>query len=78
MVKEKEKDIFIEKCLEILRKSEVKKEIKLFMKPIIDLVLQEIYPYIYLSVIFVIISFLLTLGIFVLMLRNTSSIINIK
>ena len=72
MVKEKEKDIFIEKCLEILRKSEVKKEIKLFMKPIIDLVLQEIYPYIYLSVIFVIISFLLTLGIFVLMLRNTS------
>jgi len=68
----KEKDIFIEKCLEILRKPEVKKEIKSFMKPIIDLVLQEIYPYIYLSIIFVIISFLLTLGNFVLILRNTS------
>jgi len=71
-------DIFIEKCLEILRKPEVKKEIKCFLKPIVDLVLQEVYPYIYLSVLFVIISFLLTLGIFVLMLRNTSSIINIK
>lgn len=71
-------DIFIEKCLEILRKPEVKKEIKCFLKPIVDLVLQEVYPYIYLSVLFVIISFLLTLGIFVLMLRNTSSTINIK
>ena len=67
----KEKDVFIDKCLEILRKPEVKKEIKLFMKPIIDLVLQEIYPYIYLSVLFVIISFLLTLGIFILMLRKS-------
>jgi hypothetical protein len=71
-------DIFIEKCLEILRKPEVKKEIKHFLKPIVDLVLQEVYPYIYLSVLFVIISFLLTLGIFVLMLRNSSSTINIK
>ena len=68
----KEKDIFIEKCLEILRKPEVKREIKCFLKPIVDLVLKEIYPYIYLSVLFVIISFLLTLGIFVLMLRNSS------
>lgn len=73
LIMAKENDVFIEKCLEILRKSEVKKEIKIFMKPIIDLVLQEIYPYIYLSVIFVIISFLLTLGIFVLMLRNTQN-----
>lgn len=70
----KENDVFIvDKCLEIIRKPEVKKEIKIFMKPIIDLVLQEIYPYIYLSVIFVIISFLLTLGIFVLMMRNNQN-----
>lgn len=75
----RDKDIFIEKCLEILRKPEVKREIKLFLKPIVDLVLQEVYPYIYLSLIFVIISFLLTLGIFVLMLRNSSThILNTK
>jgi hypothetical protein len=67
-----DKDVFIEKCLEILRKPEVKREIKHFLKPIVDLVLQEVYPYIYLSLIFVIISFLLTLGIFVLMMRNSS------
>lgn len=75
----RDKDIFIEKCLDILRKPEVKREIKIFLKPIVDLVLQEVYPYIYLSLIFVIISFLLTLGIFVLMLRNTSPhTLNIK
>lgn len=75
----RDKDIFIEKCLEILRKPEVKREIKIFLKPIVDLVLQEVYPYIYLSLIFVIISFLLTLGIFVLMLRNSSThILNTK
>lgn len=74
----RDKDVFIEKCLDILRKPEVKREIKLFLKPVVDLVLQEVYPYIYLSLIFVIISFLLTLGIFVLMLRNTSHILNTK
>jgi len=36
----------------------------------IDLILQELYPYIFLSIVFVFISFLLILGIFVLLLRN--------
>ena len=37
---------------------------------LIELLLKDIYPYIYLSIIFVIISFLLILGIFVLLMRN--------
>ena len=40
------------------------------MKPFIDLIIQELYPYIYLSLLFVIISFFLILGIFVLLWRN--------
>lgn len=64
------KDIFVQKCLDVLKRSEVKNEIKLFLKPLIDMILQEIYPYIYLSMLFVIISFLLILGIFILLLRN--------
>lgn len=64
------KEVIVEKCLSILRKPEIKAEIKEFIKPIIDLLLQQMYPYIYLSLLFVIISFLLTLGIFVLLLRN--------
>ena len=39
--------------------------------PVIDMIMQEIYPYIYLSVVFVMISFLLTLSIFILLLRTS-------
>jgi hypothetical protein len=38
---------------------------------VIDMIMQEIYPYIYLSVVFVMISFLLTLGIFVMLMRTS-------
>ena len=61
---------FIEKCIELLRRDDIKKEIRGFIRPIIDLILQELYPYIYLSILFVLISFLLILGIFLLLLRK--------
>ncbi len=64
------KEQIIEQCIEILNRETVKKELKEFLKPIISLILQEIYPYIYLSMIFVIISFLLVLGTFYLSLRT--------
>lgn len=72
------RDTFVHKCLEILKRPDVKSEIKDFLRPIIDLILQEIYPYIYLSMLFVIISFLLILAIFILLLRNTPFILNLK
>lgn len=72
------KDTIVEKCLEIIRRQDVKKELKELLRPIIDMILQEIYPYIYLSMIFVIISFLLILGIFVLLLRNKMIVDNLK
>lgn len=64
------KDQIIEQCLIILARDDVKKEVKELFKPLVSLLVQEIYPYIYLSLIFVIISFLLILGIFYLILRN--------
>ena len=64
------KDTLIEQCLVILKREDVKDELKQLMKPMIDLILQELYPYIFLSIVFVFISFLLILGIFVLLLRN--------
>tara|TARA_B100000524_G_C23618321_1_gene358760 strand:+ start:765 stop:986 length:222 start_codon:yes stop_codon:yes gene_type:complete len=63
-------DPFLNKCLDILKQDEVQGEIKAFMKPFIDMILNEIYPYIYLSVLFVLVSFFLILGIFILLLRN--------
>ena len=64
------KNQIIEQCLNILARDDVKKEVKELFKPLVSLIVQEIYPYIYLSLIFVIISFLLILGIFYLLLRN--------
>ena len=69
------KDAIIDQCLQILKREAVKNELKHLMTPLIDLILSEIYPYIYLSLIFVIISFLLHLGIFILLLRTKPTII---
>ena len=64
------KQEFIDQCLLILSIEDVKSQLKELFKPLISLIVQEIYPYIYLSLMFVIISFLLLLGIFYLLLRN--------
>ena len=67
---------FLNECLVLLKNDNVKNNIKEFINPIIhpivSILLKEIYPYIYLSLIFVIISFLLHLGIFILLLRYKS------
>ena len=70
------KEKLINECLNIFKREDVKDEIKEIMKPVIDMFLKEIYPYIYLSLIFVIISFLLILGIFLILVR-TKTLLNI-
>lgn len=72
------KEKIVQECLEILGREDVKDEIKNITKPLIDIILKEIYPYIYISIIFVLISFLLILGIFVLLMRNKFKIPNIN
>ena len=64
------KDEFVNSCLQVLKRSDVKESLKDLLRPVIDLVMQEIYPYIYLSMLFVCISFLLILAIFVLLIRT--------
>ena len=64
------KNSLIQECIGVLKREDVKAEVKTFVSPIIDLILVQIYPYLYLCMMFVIISFLLHLGIFILLLRN--------
>ena len=64
------KDTLIQQCLDLLKREDVKNVLKALMKPMIDLILEELYPYIFLSIVFVFISFLLILGIFILLMRN--------
>jgi len=72
------KETLLNECLNIFKREDVKKEIKEIMKPVIDMILKEIYPYIYLSLIFVIISFLLILGIFLILVRSKTLLKIIK
>ena len=62
-------NIIIEQCLTALKREDVKTEIRSWLNPVSDIILGEIYPYIYLVGVFIIVSFLLQLGIFTLVLR---------
>ena len=64
------KEKIIEEFINLINRDDIKHEIKEVMRPVIDMLLKEIYPYIYLSLIFVIISFLLILGIFLILVRS--------
>lgn len=66
----------IEELRELLKRKDVKDELKDFVKPIIDMFLLEIYPFIYISLVFVIVSFLLILAIFILIIRNKNLLSN--
>ncbi len=64
------KESFINECVDVMKRNDVKHEIKMIFKPIINMILKDIYPYILISMLFVLISFLLVLGIFILLLRH--------
>tara|TARA_B100000424_G_C22944154_1_gene502418 strand:- start:8 stop:223 length:216 start_codon:yes stop_codon:yes gene_type:complete len=66
------KEQIIDECLQILSREDVKKELKELFKPIVSLIIQEIYPYLYISIMFITICFLLILGIFYLLLRSNN------
>ena len=62
------KEAIVQECLIVLKRNDVKDELKKLFSPIIDLIIIQIYPYLYLCLMFVLISFLLHLGIFILLL----------
>jgi hypothetical protein len=64
------KELFIQECLTILKRSDIKEELKQISKQYIDIILQDIYPYIIISFIFVIISFILMLSIFIILIHK--------
>ena len=69
------KETFIEECVKIIKRDDVKQELKKVFSPFITLLLQEIYPYIFLTLMFVILVFILILGIFLLLLRSKTKIV---
>lgn len=67
------KDSLVQQCLDILKRDDIKNEFKMILKPVIDFILYEINPYIYITVSLVFLIFIMILAILiilVLVLRN--------
>ena len=67
----------IKQCLDILQTEDVRNEVKNIFSPVTDLILYEIYPYIYLIIFLVFLIFILILAILVILvtlLRNKTII----
>jgi len=60
----------INQCLLLLKRDDIKKECKNILSPVVNLLLVEIYPYLYFSLFFVVISLILHLGILYLIMRR--------
>ena len=60
---------FFNSCIEELQKENIKQELRKFIKPLVDIVLKDLYPYLYLSISFIFICFILILGIFYQLMR---------
>ena len=71
------KESLIQQCLDILKREDIKNEIKMLLKPVIDFILYEINPYIYIIVALVFLIFIMILGILfilIMLLRNKNVI----
>jgi len=74
------KDSLVQQCLDILKRDDIKNEFKMLLKPIIDFILYEINPYIYITVFLVFLIFIMILAILVILiilLRNKQIITKI-
>jgi len=67
------KESIVQQCLDILKREDVKQEFKILLKPVIDFILYEINPYIYMTVLLVFMIFMMILAILltlIYILRN--------
>jgi hypothetical protein len=69
----------MKQCLDILQTEDVRNEIKRIFSPVTDLILYEIYPYIYFIILLVFLIFILILAILVILItlmRNNKTFVN--
>lgn len=65
---------FYKECLNILKDKEINDSILEIIQPLLNMIFRDIYPYIFISVLFVVVSFLLNLGMFILLMRNKGNL----
>jgi len=63
----------VQQCLDILKRDDIKNEFKMLLKPLVDFILYEINPYIYITIALVFLIFIMILAILIILimlLRN--------
>jgi hypothetical protein len=63
-------NIIVQQCLDLLKREDVKREMKTLFRPILGFLLSEIYPYIYVTLALVFTMFLMTIIILVLLITS--------
>jgi hypothetical protein len=67
------KETLVHQCLDILKREDIKNELKILFKPVFNYILHEINPYIYIIITlicFIFIMILANLILLILLLRN--------
>jgi len=62
------KDSVVQMCLDILKRDDIKSELKLLFTPIMEFILFEINPYIYITVTLVFLIFVMILAILLILI----------
>ena len=70
------KEPIIQQCLDILKREDIKYELKSFCAPIINLILNVINPYIYITIFFIFLIFIMNLAILILLISILRNKIN--
>ena len=65
----KNNNFIYEQCLKTLNSQEFKKEVKNILQPLLDYILKEISIYLFFFIFLILVSFLLHLGVLVLLIR---------
>jgi hypothetical protein len=67
-------NLVLEQCLNTLNSEEFKEEMRCFIKPITDSIFKEISIYLFFFVFFILSSFLLHLGVLILLIRYNNKL----
>ena len=74
------RDSLVNQCLDILKRDDIKHEFNQLLKPIIDFILYEINPYIYITLALFFLIFMMILAILVILimlLRNKTNAVKV-
>jgi len=61
------KESLVQQCLDILKRDDIKNELNLLSSSVIDFILYEIKPYVYVAILFIVTMFIMNLAIFIML-----------